>query len=83
MHFVYSPVPALASQIEQEKQEKASQKKPATTIALDGKTVRSMVKMQRYDSPLHIISTQVCELGVTLAQKTVDGKSNEIPTVSK
>lgn len=83
MHFVYSLLPDIGAQIEQEKQEKAAQKKPAMTIAVDGKTVRSTVKMERYESPLHIISAQVCEIGVTLAQKTVDGKSNEIPAVQE
>lgn len=51
------------------------------TIALDGKTVRSTGKMEGYDSPLHIISAQISELGVTFASRSVDGKSNEIPAV--
>ena len=57
MHFVYSLLPDLGAQIEQEKQEKAAQKKPATTIAVDGKTVRSTVNM--FDclmDPLHILT---------------------------
>jgi predicted transposase YbfD/YdcC len=48
------------------------------TISFDGKTVRSTGKMGSYDSPLHIISAQLAELGITLAQQTVEGKSNEI-----
>lgn len=32
-------------------------------------------------SPLHIISVQICELGITLASETVESKSNEIPAV--
>ena len=53
------------------------------TIALDGKTIRSTGKMDSYDSPLHIISAQLCELGITLASKSVEGKSNEIPAVQQ
>ena len=55
----------------------------ALTIALDGKTVRSTEKMKSYSSPLHIVSAQLGELGLTYAQKAVDGKSNEIPAVQK
>ena len=53
------------------------------TIALDGKTVRSTGKMEGYDSPLHIISAQISELGVTFASRSVNGKSNEIPAVQQ
>ena len=53
------------------------------TISLDGKTVRSTGKMQKYESPLHIISAQISELGLTLAQYSTEDKSNEIPTVQK
>ena len=35
------------------------------------------------DSPLHIISAQICEIGVTLATEAVEGKSNEIPAVQE
>lgn len=53
------------------------------TISLDGKTIRSTGKMESYDSPLHIISAQISELGITFASKSVDGKSNEIPAVQQ
>lgn len=53
------------------------------TISLDGKTICSTTQMDVYENPLHIISAQLSELGITLAQKTVDGKSNEIPAVQK
>ena len=53
------------------------------TVSLDGKTVRSTCKMESYDSPLHIISAQVSELGITFASKSVEGKSNEIPAVQQ
>lgn len=51
------------------------------TIALDGKTIRSTTQMKSYASPLHIVSAQLSELGITFASKSVDGKSNEIPAV--
>ena len=51
------------------------------TISVDGKTVRSTERMKDCHQPLHIISAQLSELGLTLASKSVRGKSNEIPTV--
>lgn len=53
------------------------------TISLDGKPIRSKEKMDSYESPLHIVSAQVSELGMTFAQKSVEGKSNEIPAVQE
>ena len=53
------------------------------TISLDGKTIRSTGKMGEYDSPLHIISAQISELGITFASKSAEGKSNEIPAVQQ
>ena len=53
------------------------------TISMDGKTICSTVQMESYDSPLHIISAQLCELGITFASKSVEGKSNEIPAVQQ
>lgn len=57
------------------------EKKDGLTIALDGKTIRSTGHMDSYENPLHIASAQISELGITFAQKNVDGKSNEIPAV--
>lgn len=54
-----------------------------TTISLDGKTIRSTIGMKNMSSPLHIISAQICELGITLASETVADKSNEIPAVQR
>ena len=51
------------------------------TISLDGKTIRSTQKMAKNEPALHIVSAQVSELGITLASKSVDEKSNEIPAV--
>lgn len=51
------------------------------TLSLDGKTVRSTAKRKNYNNPLHIVSAQLAEIGITVGQKAADGKSNEIPTV--
>ena len=80
-NWVKRIVPGLAEKIEAE--EKKSKKKTQLTVAIDGKEVRSTEKMDKYDSPLHIVSAQIGELGLTLAQEAVDGKSNEIPAVQK
>ena len=40
-----------------------------TTISVDGKTIRSTLGMKNMSSPLHIISAQICELGITLASE--------------
>lgn len=53
------------------------------TVAVDGKTIRSTDKMQGYKDPLHIISAQLSELGMTFGSKSVSGKSNEIPAVQE
>lgn len=39
--------------------------------------------MEKCESPLHIISAQISELGLTLAQRSTDEKSNEIPAVQE
>jgi len=51
------------------------------TISFDGKSICSTGKMSNYDKPLHILSAYLCELGLTISQKTVDEKSNEIPAM--
>ena len=43
--------------------------------------MRSTEKMKAYKRPLHIVSAQLAELGLTFGQKAVEGKSNEIPAV--
>lgn len=53
------------------------------TVSLDGKTVCSTTGMKKYKNPLHIVSAQLSECGLTLAQRAVDGKSNEIPAVQE
>lgn len=54
-----------------------------TTLSLDGKTIRSTTGMKNMSRPVHIISAQICELGITLASETAEAKSNEIPAVQK
>ena len=83
MKFVASLCPDLISDLEKEQEKQAAKKKRPVTVALDGKTIRSTAKMSKYDSPLHIVSAYASELGVTLAQKSVEGKSNEIPAVQE
>ncbi len=53
------------------------------TISFDGKTIRSTTKIEKYKNPLHIVSAQIAEYGMTLGQISVDSKSNEIPAVRK
>jgi predicted transposase YbfD/YdcC len=39
--------------------------------------------MDKYENPLHIISAQLSEMGITLAQRSVAGKSNELVAVQE
>jgi predicted transposase YbfD/YdcC len=55
--------------------------KKGLTLSVDGKTVRSTEKMESYESPMHIVSAHIAELGITFGQYTVRDKSNEIPAV--
>jgi predicted transposase YbfD/YdcC len=51
------------------------------TISFDGKSVRSTGKMSEYENPLHILSAHIAEVGLTVSQKAVKEKSNEIPAM--
>lgn len=51
------------------------------SFSFNGKTIRSTGKMEKYNSPMHIVSAQIAELGITFGQQTVYDKSNEIPAV--
>lgn len=51
------------------------------TLSFDGKTVCSTSAMQGYEKSLHIISAHIEQLGLTLGQQAVSGKSNEIPAM--
>ena len=53
------------------------------TLSMDGKAIRSTGKMEKYDSPMHIVSAHIAELGMTFGQQTVYDKSNEIPAVQE
>ena len=53
------------------------------TVSFDGKTIRSTDSMESYDNPLHIVSAQIAELGLTLGQEAVESKSNEIPATQR
>lgn len=53
------------------------------TVSFDGKTVCSTANMECYENPLHIVSAQISELGLTLGQEAVEGKSNEIPATQR
>ncbi len=57
--------------------------KDGLTLSVDGKTIRSTEKMEAYESPLHIVSAHIAELGITFGQYTVKDKSNEIPAVQE
>lgn len=48
-------------------------------VAIDGKTLRRSRSKDR--GPLHIVSAWACEQHLTLGQRTVDGKSNEITAI--
>jgi len=65
----------------EEEAEEKNQERNNLTVSFDGKTVRSTEKMKAYKRPLHIVSAQLAELGLTFGQKAVEGKSNEIPAV--
>ena len=64
-------------------EEQLPEDRKGVTVSLDGKTVRSTGKMDSYESPLHVVSAQLCELGITFGSKSVEGKSNEIPAVQE
>ena len=81
--WVSSLIPSLAEKLEAEEEEQNKKKKKSLTIAIDGKEIRSTGKMKTYDSPLHIVSAQIGEPGLTLGQATVQSKSNEIPAVQE
>jgi predicted transposase YbfD/YdcC len=51
------------------------------TVSFDGKTVCATEAMGEYALPMHIVSAQIAELGITIGQLAVEGKTNEIPTV--
>lgn len=53
------------------------------TISLNRKTICSTNRIEKIESPLHIVSAQISELGLTLAHWSTNEKSNEIPAVQE
>lgn len=81
--WIASAAPSLITKIEAQEAAQSKKKDKSLTIAIDGKEIRSTRNMKKYNSPLHIVSAQIGELGLTMAQETVQSKSNEIPAVQK
>lgn len=51
------------------------------TLSIDGKAVCSTWKNKNCDETLHIVNAHLAEWGLTIGQKAVDAKSNEIPAM--
>lgn len=52
-----------------------------TTVAIDGKTLRGSAKQNAHVT--HLLSVVSHELGITLAQRPVSDKTNEIPIATQ
>jgi predicted transposase YbfD/YdcC len=50
-------------------------------VAVDGKTVRGSRQAASGEGALHLVAAYAHEAGLVLAQRAVDGKSNEITTI--
>ena len=50
-------------------------------VAIDGKTLRRSFDRGRAQGPLHLVSAWAGERGLSLGQREVDGKSNEITAI--
>lgn len=50
-------------------------------ISIDGKTICSTATMKDHERPMHIITALLVDNSLSLGQKTVESKSNEIPAV--
>ena len=50
-------------------------------ITFDGKTICSTATMQEYEKPMHIVTALLVDDCVSLGQKVIETKSNEIPAV--
>src|SRR3954462_4850993 len=50
-------------------------------VAIDGKTVRRSGSPRHNHGPLHLVSAWASDQELVLAQREVDGKSNEIPAI--
>lgn len=49
--------------------------------SIDGKTICSTATMKEHERPMHIITALLVDNSLSLGQKTVESKSNEIPAV--
>lgn len=56
---------------------------PREVIAIDGKTVRRSHDRKRELGPLHLVSAFAAENGLTLGERAVDTKSNELKAIPK
>ncbi len=54
---------------------------PEGVIAIDGKTLRGSRRKNKKLKALHMVSAWSCVNGISLAQRKVDGKSNEITAI--
>jgi len=54
---------------------------PREVIAIDGKTVRGSFGRKEGSSPLHLVSAWASERGLSLGQRSVEAKSNEITAI--
>ena len=50
-------------------------------ISIDAKTICSTPKITEYEKPMHIITALLVDKAISLGQKTIESKSNEIPAV--
>ena len=50
-------------------------------ITIDGKTICSTARMKEHEKPMHIITALLVDNAVSLGQKVIESKSNEIPAV--
>jgi predicted transposase YbfD/YdcC len=56
---------------------------PKEVIAIDGKTVRRSYDKKQGLGPLHLVSAFAAENGLTLGERAVDTKSNELRAIPK
>ena len=52
-------------------------------VAIDGKTLRQSFDRNKKQKPFHLLSAFATRQGMTLGQRKVDGKSNEITAIAE
>ena len=50
-------------------------------ISIDGKTICSTATMKEYERPMHIVTALLVDKSLSIGQKVIESKSNEIPAV--